>query len=219
MERSGPRWCIACCTLILTIIGASPDVAAQSDPSRVAVGVSFSQQGPASDSSGASGSGRLGVMWRFGQSREGWGVRYGLNWYSAELSEELAGRQLDVGKLKVRPFMAGYGYTKYIGNAKLSANLMGGYAINSFSMGTFANDVYRQHLGVDSVATDVSNTFVVKPEVSVWLDVAEKIGLNIEAGYMIARPTVTMRTPLGEHQRHVNADMFMFKVGAVYSIF
>jgi hypothetical protein len=36
---------------------------------------------------------------------------------------------------------------------------------------------------------------------------------------MIARPNLTVRTTLGEERQQVRADMFMLKVGVVYSVF
>jgi hypothetical protein len=115
--------------------------------------------------------------------------------------------------------MVGYGYSYIIGRAKISANLLGGYAFNSFSMKPTFNDLYRDMRGADSVDARVSNTFVVKPEISSWIDLSEKVGLYMSAGYMRARPSVTVTSTLGEDRRRIRADMFMFKVGAVYSIF
>ena len=82
-----------------------------------------------------------------------------------------------------------------------------------------AGDRYRNALGVATVEADAANTFVLKPEVSTWIDLSPKIGLNISTGYMVARPHVILRTPAGQDKRRVNADMMMIKVGIVYSIF
>jgi hypothetical protein len=59
----------------------------------------------------------------------------------------------------------------------------------------------------------------VKPEVSTWIDVSDKVGLNVSIGYMVARPTVTLTTALGSDPRAVRADVVMVKVGLVYSMF
>ena len=96
---------------------------------------------------------------------------------------------------------------------------MGGYAINSFHLGPDFNTLYRQNLGAQGVRTDVSNSFVVKPEISTWTDISRKIGLNVSVGYMVARPDVTVSSSLGNDRRRINADAFMLKVGAVYSVF
>jgi hypothetical protein len=86
-------------------------------------------------------------------------------------------------------------------------------------MSALANDAYRDRLGARTITADASNTLVLKPEVSVWRDLSEKIGVRASVGYLIARPHIAVRSTLGEDKRRVNADMLMFKVGMVYSIF
>ena len=73
--------------------------------------------------------------------------------------------------------------------------------------------------GARSVSADVSNTLVAKPEVGVWIDLNRKVGLHLNAGYMIARPSMTVSSSLGDDVRRLRADMFIITVGAVYSIF
>jgi hypothetical protein len=202
---------------IVLAVSLVPIEAAAQSSGRVAVGVSLSpKRAPDETTQGGTG---IGFLWRLGHGREGWGWKYGLNWYSADIDQTIAGRHHEFGHLRIRPIMAGYGYSHIIGPAKISANLLGGYAFNSFSMKPTFNDLYRSMRGAASVDARVSNTFVIKPEVSTWIDLSPKIGLNVSAGYMRARPSVTVTSTLGEDRRRIRADMFMFKVGAVYSIF
>jgi len=60
---------------------------------------------------------------------------------------------------------------------------------------------------------------VLRPEVSTWIDVTRKIGINLSFGYTVARPEVTIRTSAGTDSRRIRADMFTLRFGAVYSIF
>ena len=159
------------------------------------------------------------LLWRFGHGRTGWGWHWGLNWFSSDLDRAIGGHDTALGELKVRPFMAGYGYTRVVRRATLTADVIAGYAWTNFSLTGAASDAYRDHPGAGSVTADASNTFTAKPEVSLWFDVNKKVGINVTAGYMIARPHVTIRSSLGIDERPVRADMFMLKVGAVYSIF
>ena len=208
--------------LVVGTIGYAAPAAAQTD-GRVALGASFtSQQG--TERGTHVGGGGLGFLFRLGQGGEGWGIKYGTNWYSADIDQDLGGNQEAFGRIRIRPIMVGYGYTRSVQvpllrNAKISANVMGGYSFNSFKLQPAVSDVYRQRFNLQSVEADASNTFVMKPEVSLWFDVAKKVGINVGAGYMIARPTVTVSTPGGPERHRVDADMFMFKVGAVYSVF
>jgi hypothetical protein len=123
------------------------------------------------------------------------------------------------GRLRVRPIMGGYGYTKVLEPFAVSANVLAGYAFTSFSLQSSFRDAYLTATGADRVQVHVSNEFVLKPEVSTWIDVSDKVGINVSVGYMIARPTITLTTGLGADPRAVNADVAMLKIGLVYSIF
>ena len=59
----------------------------------------------------------------------------------------------------------------------------------------------------------------MRPQVSLWRNVSRKVGVNVSAGYMIARPTFTVSTTLGEERQRVRADQFILKIGVVYSVY
>ncbi len=152
-------------------------------------------------------------------ARKGWGIKYGFNWYATELTRPLQGRDEAFGKLRVRPILVGYGYTQPVGRAKISVNLKGGYAFSSFRLRPTFVDAYGAALGAQIAQVDAANTFVLKPEVSTWIDLNEKVGLYITGGYMIARPRIAVTTTTGEDRRRVQADVIMLKIGAAYSVF
>lgn len=205
--------------LLLTCVGLALSTApalAQTD-GVFAVGGSISMKGGAAD--GTIGHVNPGLLWRFGHGGNGWGWQYGLSWYSADLEQPLEGAPAEFGELRIRPFLGGYGYSRRFGRTIATAKLLGGYAFNSFDLLPAYNDGYRTSFGATTVTADVSNTFVLKPEISAWVDVGRKVGLNISIGYMIARPDVTVTSSLGQDRRNIRADMLMFKVGAAYSVF
>lgn len=156
---------------------------------------------------------------RLGRGGEGWGIRYGFNWFTTDVDRSLGGLSQPFGRLRVRPVMLGYGYGTRYRRARFSFNLKGGYAFSSFAVQPTFADAYRATLNTSGVRVDASNTFVLKPDVVVWVDVSRKIGLNVGAGYMMARPHVTLTSAAAVDRRRVDADMFMIQVGAVYSIF
>jgi hypothetical protein len=215
MYRTIRRQVIGAITLALLCL---PRVAAAQATRNVAVGMSFSPTDQLS-----SGFDKLPVgnmLLRLGQTREGWQPKYGLNWFSTELDGRVGTGTAPLGKLKVRPLMAGYGYTRKFPRSTVSANLLAGIAFTSFSMNPVGEQAYRVQLGVEPVGAAASNTFVVKPELSAWIDLTHRIGLNVNAGYMVARPEVTIRTADGtEDRRRIRADRFMLKVGIAYAIF
>ena len=171
---------------------------------------------PRPDSRGSTG---IGLLWRVGHGRQGWGWKYGLNWYSAELDRTVGAQHLEFGELNIRPLMGGYGYTQVIRGAKVSANFLAGPAFTSFSPRQNFATAYMTANRVNAVDVEASSTWVAKPEVSAWFDVARKVGVNVSVGYMFARPDVTLTSPIERETRRTTADVVLIKVGAVYSIF
>lgn len=203
--------------VILLALAPGRAAFAQSD-GKFAVGGAFTMRLP-TDSQTVNGSKGPGLLWRYGHGKTGWGWHWGLNWYSTDLDRTVGGFETELGELRVRPIMAGYGYTRVIRGAKITAAMLAGYAWTKMSLTPGAGDAYRDHLGARSVTADASNTLAAKPEVEVWFDLSKKVGLNVSAGYMIARPHVTVRSSLGDDERRVRADMVMLRIGAVYSIY
>ena len=184
---------------------------------RVAVGANVSMKRALAEES--RGHNSVGFLWRIGHGREGWGWKYGMNWYSTQIDAPVDGALQPFGKLRVRPIYAGYGYTHIIGRTKLSANLLGGYSFNSFSMDETFTNAYRAANGGDRVETSVSNSFALKPELSLWYDITEKFGFNVSTGYLIARPEVTVISSSGRERLRISADTMSLRAGLVYSIF
>jgi len=186
---------------------------------RLAVGMSVTTR--VASSSGADGSADVGFEIRIGHEREGWGPQYSFfNWFDTGVRyEPTAGRTIDLGQLRLRPIMAGYGYTHLRGRAAITADLVGGYALNSFELDSGALGDYRDRLRANAIESKATNTFVVKPEVQVWYDLSPRFGLKLNGGYLLARPTVTVNSSLGSDSRSVDADTFLITFGVVYSLF
>ena len=202
--------------LLATVVSATPPASAQTT-GKFAIGAQVSKRG----STGPEAHGHLGLgpLWRIGHSKTGFRWDWGLNWYSADVDRSIGGTVTELGELAIRPIMAGYGYTRVIGRTSVSAKALAGYGFSSAKLAPSAIDAYHDRLGAQSITIDASNTFVMKPEISMWHDLGEKIGLNASFGYMVARPQIAVRSSLGEDKRRMNADMFMVKVGLVYSIY
>lgn len=195
-----------------------PALAHAQTETRVAVGAALGVR--ASGRADATGAVRPVLLWRLGHGTPGWGFRYGFNWFSSDLERAVDGRPAAFGHLNVRPILLGYGYHFAVTpRLSISPNLKAGYAFSAFSMRRDFSDRYEAALGAQRVSADVHNTFVLKPEVSAWVDVSRKIGINVTAGYMIAHPKLSLSSSAGTDLRRIDADMFMMKVGAVYSVF
>jgi len=205
---------------ILLICGTSSPGWAQID-SRFAAGVDFliAATGPASTQDHAHSQFFPEPVFRFGRTDPGWGARVGLNWYSVDIDRPVGGATTTLGELHIRPIMAGYGYTWARGKNAVSASLLGGYAFGSMKMSDDAPAAYQSRLGVQATDVDASNTFVLRPELDIWHDINKLFGLNVNIGYIVARPDVTVFTSAGIDTRTARADQFQVRIGIVYSIF
>ena len=208
------RLSAAVVAILLTLV-VSPAAAQQDNV--IAVGVSFTTR--QSQSPTASNSTDVGLAWRLGHGATGWGLATGLGWFVTDISQPVAGVATELGELHVRPFMAGYGYTYNMGRASISAELLGGFAWVTFAQMPTAADVYRDRLGARALDMRASNTVILRPQTNLWIDMSDKIGLNVSAAYPIARPRLTTTSSLGEHTQRIRADMFAISAGIVYRIF
>jgi hypothetical protein len=201
------------------VVAALPvcDAHAQTD-SRLAVGMSVTAR--AISSSDASGSANLGFELRLGHGEPGWSWQNSFfGWFDTGVQGSVATRVIGLGQLRVRPIMAGYGYTWTRRRAAITADLVGGYSIDSFTLAPAAGAEYSQQLGATRVDSKATNSFVVKPEIQVWYDLNPRFGLKLNGGYLIARPSVVITSSLGEDIRPVRADAFLVTIGLVYSLF
>jgi hypothetical protein len=209
---------------VLLLIAASTRASAQADPpsnNRFAIGGEFTikTSDRASKEDYARGQLGPGLLWRVGMPKAGWGFHWGLNWYAVKLERPVGGRVTELGELHLRPVMAGYGYTKLVRRYSITADVLGGYAIGSMRLSDPAVAAYRAALGVVSADASSTNTLVLKPEIGLWYDVTSRVYVNVNAGYIMARPDVSIVTAAGTDRRKARADQFVVKVGVVYSIF
>jgi hypothetical protein len=200
----------------------APLLATAQTNNRFAIGAEFTVRTSdhASQEDAAHGQSGPGLLWRFGNGRPGWGFHWGFNWYAVDIDRPIGGLMTELGELKLRPFMAGYGYTyRVTRRLNVNADLLGGYAFASIALAPTGIDAYQQRMGARSVSASASNAFVLRPEIGVWYDVNRKVGVNVSAGYMVARPDVVVNSTVEPDRRTARADQFSLKVGLVYSFF
>lgn len=138
----------------------------------------------------------------------GWAV--GLDWFQAEL-QSLAGGQDVLTRVKVKPIMVGVGYTVASDRASLSGSVVGGYAWNSLSV-------------TDTGATaglpvEVGNSLAWRPGVSFWYDLTRRTALNVTAGHVITRLTLTVLEGGRLGTRRARGDTTIVHAGIAYKLF
>lgn len=194
--------------LTLILVAATATAVSAQTEGRFALGVGAASR--LATGNAVRGIDSAGIIWRIGHSKPGWRPTVGLNWFAVDLGESPGGSSIELGEVKVKPLMVGYGYTRIIGRAALSANVLAGYSLASVRLSDDASDVFTAKVHGDAV---------VNPELNLWFDISRKIGLNLNANYMISRPRLTLTTAFGSATDRLRADMVMFKAGLVYSIF
>ncbi len=213
-RRLRRRLAIPCLALALLVPGRI--ASAQSSGTWLNLGVRTTWFGAAgSDHTNNVG---FGIAYRFGTGKAGWGPSFGFNWFQTDLKTDVAGLRTTLGSIHVRPLLFGYGYTRKTGPVLVEVKGMVGYAFNSMKLGDGARQAYLDRLDT-YVSGGVDNSFVLKPEVNIWYDIAPRVGLNFSAGYLFTRPEVTLTTLAGTTTTRWNADMIVLSVGVVYGIF
>jgi hypothetical protein len=89
--------------------------------------------------------------------------------------------------------------------------------LNSFHIDPAAVADYQRR-GASGINGEATNTLAAKPEVQIWYDLNRRIGLKINGGYLITRPTISIKSSLGSDQWSIRADSFLITFGVVYSI-
>jgi hypothetical protein len=204
-------------SLLIFLTTAAPAMAQSAG--RVAVGAAIGTRIAPSSIVGGDRVG-VGLTWRLGVNKEGFGWEGGLGWFSSKVSHSFGNEPaFYLGKVRTKRLMVGYGYTHLMGPIAVKGSIQGGYDFMSFDVAPSATDAYGARLGTRSVTADVSNAFVVGPQIKVSHDLSRKIGINVTSGYMITRPMLTISTTVGEEGQRLRADMFTLKMGVVYSVF
>jgi hypothetical protein len=203
---------------IVLMLGVSVSPATAQTDSRLAVGLSVTTG--LAPSSGAEGDVDVGFELRIGHERPGWGTQISLfSWFDSGIRQPIATGTVDFGKLRSRPIMAGYGYTWVRERLFLTADVVGGYSLNSFELAPAALADYAQRLGATHIDSEATNAFAIKPEIQVWYDLNSRFGIKLNGGYLISRPSVVITSSLGEDVRDARIDRFLITIGVVYSLF
>ncbi len=204
-------------TCVLVALVSWPGVAHGQTDNRLAVGGSITTR--IAGSSAAAASSNVGFEVRIDHEGDGWGwANSFFGWFDTDIQQPPAVSSSDLGRLRVRPIMFGYGYTKIRGRAAITIDVVGGYSLNSFRLDSSTIADYQRR-GASDIHGEATNTFVVKPELALWYDLNRRIGLRVNGGYLVARPSVTIVSTLGRAAQSIRADTFLITIGVVYSIF
>jgi hypothetical protein len=142
----------------------------------------------------------------------GLGPTMGLGWYEGDLTLSRVSGDVEVGRLRVRPLMAGVGYTWVPGRVAIGASINAGISFNSIRL----DDQYSAFFGAGSnVRVDASNSFAARPQFRVEYAAARKIGVYSSAGYFFTEFDNVIETPAGRFENEWDASSFNIFVGVM----
>jgi hypothetical protein len=142
----------------------------------------------------------------------GLGFTLGFGWYTADLTLSRVSGDREVGDLRVRPLMAGVGYTWVNGRVATGVSINAGISFNSIRL----NDQYRTFFGPGTeVRVDASNSFAARPQLRVEYAVARKVGVFSSAGYFFTEFDNVIETPIGRFENEWDASSFNLFVGVM----
>ena len=183
---------------------------------RVGVGAAVARFEPAHDNQ--SGSVRIQPLLRVGWQRRGIVPAIEFNWFSTDVKQTIGDRATLAGPLRVRPIMAGIGYRRGAGPLTTGVSLVGGYAFNGFTLNEQARAAYRDRLGLEPTSFKVSNSLALAAAVSLTYDVVPRVTLVGSAGFLVARPHVTIVISGARQTATWNADAIVLKLGVAFRV-
>lgn len=201
---------LVCAVLVCAVTAAN--ASAQGLPNivkRAGVGGSFGGIFPFDDDVTAG----KAYGFNFGLAPEpGLGFTIGFGWYTGDLTFSGVSGDREVGDLRVRPVMAGVGYTWVKGRLATGVSINAGVSFNSIKL----NDQYRSFFGPGTeVRVDASNSFATRPQLRVEYAVAKKVGVFSSAGYFFTEFDNEIETPIGRFENEWDASSFNLFVGVM----
>ena len=142
----------------------------------------------------------------------GFGPTIGFGWYEGDLRLPRVSGEVEVGRLRVRPLMAGIGYSWVNGRVATGVSINAGISFNSIRLA----DQYPAFFGAGSqVRVDASNSFAARPQVRIEYAVARKIGVYASLGYFFTEFDNVIETPAGRFENEWDASSFNIFVGVM----
>ncbi len=141
--------------------------------------------------------------------KAGWSPAIGLNWFRVDLRR--SGQDRLLGKLRVRPFMAGVGYTIVKGRLSYGASAVGGYSFNKI---TTTDDVMQN----DHATFEVDNCIVGKLGVNADYALGSRFVVTTGLGFAFLDPKIRLTVaepgqPVRTESRSWSTHTFVWQTG------
>jgi hypothetical protein len=175
-------------------------------PSLLAVGATVGWSIPYADPLETRGS--FGPLFRLGSPR-GLSPVIGFDWFQADLASFGGGESL--ARVRIKPVMAGLGYTLASDRVSLTPSIVAGYAFNSLTITD--TGVVR------GLPVEVANSFVWRVGVSAWHDLSRRTAINASMGYVMTGLRLTVLDDDRLVELDTSGDTAIVHVGLAYKLF
>ena len=200
--------------IVIACLLCSTSMALAQTEGRVGVGASVTLISPRAE--GLESTLGIGPLVRL-NPRRGWGPAGAFNWFRTDVQDP-AGGGGEFARMRIRPLMAGVGYSMGAGSVLTSISVVAGPSFNSIDF----EDAFLDRLpqGGGAPAIDIENSIAVRPGVNVTVTVAPRVALVGFGGYLFNRPDTLYRDRAGaEFRNRWKADSIVVSAGVVYSLF
>jgi len=123
-----------------------------------------------------------------GEKRNGWKYPFSFSGYRGDLTTTSG---VEFGEFKAKQLMSGVGYQWVHGKMVYSAQLGLGYSFNKITLNDAAHMAFASS---EAIRYDVSNSFVVRPQVKAEYFVHPKLSLRSQLSYTFTDPDVVVHT-------------------------
>ncbi len=150
----------------------------------------------------------------------GIGPSLGFDWHAVGVAAMVDGKPVYVGRVRVKPIMAGVAYNWNRRKWWVSASVVGGYAIAGLDVNDQSRPAFRAALGASFLEFDVDNSLVWRPQLGVWYDASPRVGLTASIAYIGDWPTLKVTGDNGRsYKTTLETRCSVLTFGLVYGIF
>jgi hypothetical protein len=147
------------------------------------------------------------------------GLKGGLGYSRPDRSDFIGGFETSTGSLRVFSVMVGAGPSYRSGPLRIGVGVVAGPSFNSFTVDDAARAAYRDRLGATLNSIDVKNSVVVRPDVSLWYNFTDRMGLHSSVSYTTNRPIVETTVDGVRTRTRWNADRWSYQAGLAFGVF
>ena len=142
--------------------------------------------------------------------RNGLGPTVAFNWTNTEIETGAMGEP-GLAALQLRPVMGGVELGTVRGRFWAGASVVAGYSFNRLSVDTTRVGPGR--------AIAAGHSFVWRPGAAIWIDVTNRVGLNVFGGYLFTNPRVTFASDAAIVTERLRVNSATVSVGVAYWLF